>query len=203
MKNSIKVKTAGVVLAGGLSRRFGEPKAFAIYNGKRFLDYSLNALKDAAESLAVVCRKEHKQEIAATCSANIIEDLEAVKGQGPLAGIYSAMSAVPADWYIILPCDAPLVPKSAVQYLKTAAEKEMDAKAIVPVNEEGIQPLIAVYHADAKALILDLLVSGKQSMKAFLDEIPVRYIEGDLFNKEYLANINDQEALSRLTENDI
>ena len=37
---------AGIVLAGGKSSRYGQPKMFETYNKKSFYEYSIDALKE-------------------------------------------------------------------------------------------------------------------------------------------------------------
>ena len=101
------MKTAGIVLAGGLSRRFGSPKAFARFDSGIFMNEQSKRLESFCEEVIVVTREELLERFPQ--SVNTITDLPEVAGLGPLAGIYSAMETVDADAYVVLPCDMPYV----------------------------------------------------------------------------------------------
>ena len=44
-------KCAGIVLAGGMSSRFGEPKALASWQGSTFIEHILKVMKAAFKKL--------------------------------------------------------------------------------------------------------------------------------------------------------
>ena len=53
------IRTVGVILAGGLSRRFGSPKAFAKLGIGIFMNLLIEALKAQCERVIIVARPEH------------------------------------------------------------------------------------------------------------------------------------------------
>ncbi|WP_139488559.1 molybdenum cofactor guanylyltransferase [Brevibacillus dissolubilis] len=112
----------GIILAGGQSRRFGRPKALAEYNGKFFYEYAVEALEPHVERILLVSQPELTQRYDGDARLTVIEDEPDVRGNGPLAGLYSAMRYVggePAtdnsgeaskqEWYAVLACDMPQV----------------------------------------------------------------------------------------------
>ena len=97
----------GIVLAGGLSRRFGSPKAFARIENEYFYERAIDALEPHCDEVVIVTRPELLDRYAP--SEKVITDLPEFAGLGPLAGILSAMESVEADRYVVLPCDMPYV----------------------------------------------------------------------------------------------
>ena len=57
------MKTIGIVLAGGQSKRFGEPKALALRRGKPFLFYSVEALRPIVDQVVVVAQPHIQKQI--------------------------------------------------------------------------------------------------------------------------------------------
>ncbi|WP_191565825.1 NTP transferase domain-containing protein [Metabacillus idriensis] len=87
-------KLAGIVLAGGKSRRFGNDKALYMFNNRTFLDHALYHLKAVSYVTAVIGRANHRNE-----ASLFLEDEEVYREKGPLAGLYTAMKEVQAEWY--------------------------------------------------------------------------------------------------------
>lgn len=182
-------KMIGIVLAGGQSKRFGQPKAFAKRNGKEFILYSIEALQCITKDVVVVIHPEIDTKWLQRNQLTYIQDLELYQGKGPLAGIYSVMSQFKSEWYIVLPCDTPFINSHLLKKLQLY--RNDGCEAIVPSVHGNIQPLIAMYHHRVKEKIRWHLEQNKLSMKHFLPSIHTRYVE-----------INDDDAFININTKD-
>ncbi|MCH2133943.1 MAG: molybdenum cofactor guanylyltransferase [Phycisphaerales bacterium] len=89
-----------VILAGGASRRMGEPKhALQLADGR--------TLADLAASLA----RATARRVVVSGPTSVLPDLEHIADRtpdgGPLAGIEAVMASGGDDQYLFLPCDMP------------------------------------------------------------------------------------------------
>lgn len=84
-------RMVGAILAGGESRRFGSPKAFAKQNGVYFFQRAVEALCPSVEELYIVSHPTLVARFQQEASEKVIGDDEKYRGQGPLAGIYTVM----------------------------------------------------------------------------------------------------------------
>ncbi|MBM7570944.1 NTP transferase domain-containing protein [Aquibacillus albus] len=187
---SKKNEVAGILLAGGQSRRFGSPKAFAERQGVPFYQYSLQVMTPFCSSVALVAHPEWRHLFRVDKNKiTVIQDDPSFQGQGPLAGIFSGMTTLSANWYIILPVDVPFIEHWVLERL--VSEIEGDIQAIIPVVSGKDQPLIAAYHCSVKNKIKNLLINGSRSMQSLLSEINVKKIE---INRERaFININSRD----------
>src|SRR5690625_1015821 len=101
-------KMIGIVLAGGQSRRFGSPKAFAKKDGKEFYQYSIDAIKQLVNSVVISTNDQLEKNFSIT-GYEMITDIEKFKEKGPLAGIYTVMNTFSAEWYMVIPVDVPFM----------------------------------------------------------------------------------------------
>lgn len=189
---------AGIVLAGGQSRRFGEHKAMARFNGASFLEHSIEALRAHTDSITIVSHPDLSERLYDKYGANVIHDLKEYRGQGPLAGILSAMEKEKADWYAVVPCDTPLLNETVIRTLLNAIQDEV--QAVVPVTGKNIQPLVAAYSCSVKPYIKKLLKEDKRSMRDLLSGINTLYLEDDIFKESFFLNINDKKSLDQLNK---
>ncbi|MGA9289394.1 MAG: molybdenum cofactor guanylyltransferase, partial [Anaerobacillus sp.] len=188
------MRMIGVVLAGGESRRFGSPKAFAKYGGMAFYRIVLNQLQTIVNETAIVTKKDLIEDFYTSPSDHVrlLLDHESVVGKGPLAGIYSAMEEIKGDYYVTVACDMPFVKEEVLMKLLEEMKKHPKAMAVVPIHQGRIQPLCAIYHASCSNVIKDNLRLGKKRMTDLLDEIKVHYISFDA-EQHYFVNINTNE----------
>lgn len=186
------MKTAGIVLAGGKSRRFGSDKAFAVYEGKFFYEKAVDAFSTVTETIIVAARKESKQKISA--DVHVIVDLDEVSGLGPLAGIYSVMEAVDADAYIVLPCDMPYIEGIHLARLYALLGQE----DILLVEDGGRrQPFPGIYKGNVKPFIKELLAARKLRMSELYELVQVRCVRSDAVTsspEQVFRNINTPQG---------
>ncbi|PGZ97829.1 molybdenum cofactor guanylyltransferase [Bacillus pseudomycoides] len=192
------MKIAGIVLAGGQSSRFGEPKALAIWQEKTFIEHSVEALKEVVTDIVVISHPAITNELSHILHVPVVEDIALYKGNGPLAGLLTGMEFVDADWYIVAPCDTPNVSKEWAMTFIERADETYDA--IVPVVEGRKQPLLALYHYKIKEKIEQLLKEEKRSMQGLLSQCNVQYVtaEESQLSKELFLNVNTKEEYSQL-----
>lgn len=153
-------KTAvGVALAGGRSRRMGRDKANlapTFLAGKSLLHWTI-------ERLSSVCSRHLVADRGRGDFPNSVND---GKGRGPLAGLLGAADHAPGRSFLVLACDLPLVPVSALDRLLAAAE---GADWVVPISAQGPEPLCAVYGPRAVDALRQRAAEGRYSLRD-LDE---------------------------------
>lgn len=201
----MKITTiVGVLLAGGESRRFGSPKAFAQFQNKYFYEYAIDALKDNVDQLYIVSHPVLEEQFRNESSVSIIQDIPGFQGRGPLAGIFTVMQKTSSDWYVILPCDTPFVTDKLVKQL-ISFTKDQSIDAIVPIINDRQQPLNAVYHARVANKIEQLLKVNKLKMSQLLDTCNVKFITDhdlQLQGMEF-ENINNKTEYEKIKQNPI
>lgn len=187
------MRMAGIILAGGQSRRFGEPKALVKWKGIPFLSYAVEALRPVTDNIVVI---SHLAELHEFPDIRVTEDIPTYQGNGPLAGILTGMETLEADWYIVLPCDTPLITNEIVERLVQYAKGE----AVIPMVAGREQPLVAVYHRSVQEKLRQQLQEGKRSMHEFLALCSVTYVtEHDLaIHPSVFCNINTKQEYSQL-----
>ena len=167
------MKTVGVVLAGGLSRRFGSPKAFAKIGEESFYRRAVDALSPYCETVIIVTRPELIDRYPA--GLEIIEDLPEYAGFGPLAGILSAMEFVEADRYAVLPCDMPYVDEHIIGQLVKLYEQ--DVTAVVANGRH--HSLISIWNREVKNALHNALTKKQLSVMQLLEKLDVFWVVGN------------------------
>ena len=186
--------SVGILLAGGLSRRYGSPKAFAQYNGKYFYEIAYEALATVCQHVIIVTRQELIERFPK--DVHIIMDNPLFVGNGPLAGIYSVMEDTNANQYVVLPCDMPLMTAQVLEQLIEQHEHNVS----IAVYKETIQPLVSVWSKEVKADIYIALKNGQLKMKEFLSKVPTKQVAMDPLNigSEVFMNVNTPENKKEL-----
>ncbi|WP_216831303.1 molybdenum cofactor guanylyltransferase [Alkalihalobacterium elongatum] len=188
----------GVLLAGGESRRFGEPKAFYQLDGQPFFQYSLDALKKNADDIIIVSQPQLIKQMQDHTSYRVVLDEEKFRGFGPLAGIYTAMKLVHAEWYVILPCDTPYITEHVIKRLVSYTKIHPKKDAFIPKVAGRNQPLIAVYNRRCLSTIEKNLKENQLKMGMLFQAVETVFIEEESFNNhEAFRNINTKEDMNQ------
>jgi molybdenum cofactor guanylyltransferase len=133
----------GVVLAGGLGRRLGVPKATAVLGGRPLIAYPLEALREVCERVAVVCKRD-------TQLPDIDAErwLEPGEPRHPIAGIAYALERAGGP---VLVCAGDM-PFATPDVLRSVAHQlGVETSAAVAVCDGRLEPLLAAYAPAALA----------------------------------------------------
>jgi molybdopterin-guanine dinucleotide biosynthesis protein A len=131
--------TAGYVLVGGRSSRFGADKALAEWHGEPLARWVAERVRAAAASVTLVGSPECYQVLGLPVVA------DETPGLGPLGGITAALNHSRADWNLVVACDMPYVTAEFLEYLVRLAQEDA-ADVVMPLDGEGQdEPLCAVY----------------------------------------------------------
>lgn len=170
-----KNKIAGIVLAGGQSKRFGSPKAFATKMGKPFYQYSLDALHPYVDEIVLVTNENLYSTFAQCIMEKVVIDENQFQGKGPMTGLYTGMKAIEAEWYFVLPIDVPFVQPSVISALIEQIDPVFDM--IMPTVNGRNQPLIALYNQSMKKLLYQNLMENNTALRKLLHQANVKFIK--------------------------
>lgn len=185
----------GIVLAGGRSSRFGEPKAFFQdeATGKTWVELTVSKLMPLCEMVFVSANHENYSKLVTLFDAEpaiqIVPDQAAFSDFGPLGGIYAVMKAA-ANYqkanFLVLPVDMPfLTPKEIGQladYPNHFAKTEQANHYLVaniPYSRETLHKLLQ----DEQHRVRALLEKLDTKPLAFENEVTFRNInrQNELF----------------------
>jgi molybdenum cofactor guanylyltransferase len=174
------VEATGVLLLGGLSRRFGSVKALAPLGGETLAERGWRALGEAFPHRLAVGKAADQF----AWPFPLLDD--GISVRAPLVGVVAGLREAPTDVAVFLPVDCPLVTPDA---LRSLAEACADAA----VTETG--PLPGAYAKSALPVLEQRLGSNELALDEALAELEVRLVELD---EELLATVNTERDLDRL-----
>lgn len=189
-----------VILAGGKSRRFGDPKAQAYFGNQRLIDYSVNIAELISENVLIV---KHPQQEFNQPSISVLSDI--IPDCGPAGGIYTALEAIQTPWLAVLPCDMPLLIPEIYKILYNNRE---EGKPVVAISENGMESLISVWNKSLAGKIKPYLMRNELALHKILlalsavqisipDTLP-EYQPEIFFNINHKKDLEEMEKLSGL-----
>ncbi|MBT2582868.1 molybdenum cofactor guanylyltransferase [Planococcus sp. ISL-109] len=190
-------RTVGILLAGGLSRRFGSPKAFAELEGKAFYEYAYEALAAVCDHVVVITRPELISRFPGTL--DVISDSRKFAGLGPLAGIFTAMSERPARQYLVLPCDMPFIGASETAAFMQLASEDNDITA-VRAGDHDI-PLFSLWNVRILDPLEKELEDGQLRVMVFMAKVQTDWLDSSAVGGlDAFRNINKPDQLKGADE---
>ncbi|WP_459988468.1 molybdenum cofactor guanylyltransferase [Mycobacterium avium] len=190
------MQLAGIVLAGGESRRMGRDKA--TLPGPRgaatLLEYVVGVLTQRCDPIFVMAAPGQP---LPEVSARIIRD--EIRGQGPLPatgrGLRAAAEAG-ARYAFVCAVDMPLLSPELIDDLVHLAT-ETKAEVVLPWDGRS-HYLASLYRTDLAERIDRLVAGGARSMRALIDASDAQQIV--LPESRFLANVNTEADLRALAQ---
>ncbi len=196
---SKKCGLAGVILAGGRSRRMGGGfKALAPLGGEPLIRHVIDRLQPQVTSLVLSVEKYVPD--FEVFGLPQVED-PAPGSRGPLGGLLSALlnMEMGCDWMLLAPCDAPFLPLELADRLLSCALDDGQAGCVVRCDSE-IQPTFSIWHRRLLPRLQEaVLEEGMAGFKQFLRDTPVATLDWESSDPSPFFNINDPDALAEAT----
>jgi len=197
------LKKAVIILAGGLSRRFGQDKCLKALGGKSLVIHVLDRIAHVADERVVVIGSEDQRDKLSQAVGQRAEVVvDKYSDHSPLIGALTGFEAVRAEYALLLPCDAAFVsPEIASLLLDLCVGKS----AAIPRWPDGnIEPLQAGYNVNSSEQATKAaLQEGKRDMLGMIARLHgIRYVS-TLALKQYdeklatFFNINTVEDWRR------
>lgn len=186
---------AGVILAGGLSTRYGQDKAFLQIDGVPLIERVVEKMKKVFTRVILVTNQKREFEYL---ELPMVEDL--IKGLGPIGGIYTGLSSISEQAGFFVACDMPLLHKGLIRYMVEVIDNHA---AAVPSVGKWIEPLYALYAQSCLGPIKGLIDEKCYQVRLLYNLVPVRYVREDEIKRfcspdEAFLNINTPEEFARI-----
>lgn len=172
-------ESAGVVLAGGASSRFGSDKALAAWGGGTLVESACAELLKVLPCVLVVAKPGQVRPIRDP-RVHLVRDLRELSH--PLSGLEAGLAACSRPWVFALACDMPFASEGLVRRL--SAEREgFDAVAVRCGGR--VQPWGAFY---SRSILNDLSshLDAQGSATAFLESIRTKIVDDASVGRDFL-----------------
>jgi len=153
------------ILAGGRARRLGGArKALIEVDGRAILDRQLEVLAPRASRIAAVLAAEDDGEPFERRGLTVLRD--PVEGAGPIAALAAALAWAGGEPLLALACDMPFIDGGVVDLV---VARSRGADLAVPCADGRVQPLLACYGAQCRALVDSSLARGDRRLASLPD----------------------------------
>lgn len=169
------MQTRVLILAGGESRRMGQPKGLLDYYGIPQVQFLFNLAQSLNLEVFVGCREE---QIHLFSELPLITDHPDFAGHGPISGLLSAFKTFEGNW-LLLGCDYPNINAETITKLLRAEKEAFDIICFKHPNSGIIEPLIALYRHRAGKQLMDFFANGGDSLSGFINQSNSLFIDSE------------------------
>jgi len=183
------MKLAGLIIAGGKSRRMGRDKAQIIFDNQSFLDNVISLVENFTSDIVISSNQNP------VTNYPVIVDI--YKNIGPIGGLYAGLQAVRNDYVLVLPVDMPLLNKNVLKYLFEHINP--DKKINVFHLNNRPQMLTGIYHKDVLPVIKEQITQKDYKLQHLLQKVSFNLIDASAFENDFV-NVNSPDELNRLNK---
>ncbi len=153
---SLIENVAGVLIAGGKSRRMGTDKRFLSVAGKTLFERTMEVLESTFRDIIIVLAEPvEKLDVR---GARVVFD--AVPGCGSLGGLYTGLEASPHRRVFAVACDMPFLNQRLIRFL---VDYDSSVDVVVAELATGVHPMHAVYSKQCAPLLRSM--AERQDLK--------------------------------------
>ncbi|MGB9676437.1 MAG: molybdenum cofactor guanylyltransferase [Candidatus Bathyarchaeales archaeon] len=168
---------SAIVLAGGVSSRFGKDKGLMPLADKPLIKRVLDAVDNVVEEkVVVVSSKVQLENYAKVLGLDAKFTIDEGQVRTPLLGMLTGLRAASGKYALLLPCDTPFISSEVVSLL---FELCINKNAAIPRWPNGyIEPLQAVYYVEPALEAAErAFAAGGLNMRSMISELRgIRYV---------------------------
>jgi len=177
-----------LVLAGGVSRRMGRPKAWLKVGDTSLLRYVVDRLAPTFSEVMVSFAEP--EQLEEPVPYRIVFDRK--RSAGPLAGIEAGLEAAHNDVLFAVACDMPYVTEEIARIAIAAARR---CDAAIPRIDGRAEPVCGAYKRSALAVVARALDAGRLRTADVANELDVTWLEG--LDPQLFRSLNTPQDLDR------
>lgn len=190
------MKTAAVILAGGMSRRMGRDKAALPFGEETMLSHLVHTYQPYFDLTAVSLNTPGRFD-----TAGAMEVVDRRPGEGPMAGLEAAFLDTAADVIFLTGTDLPFGdPELARHLVDNLGEHDI----CLIRSEKGPEPLFAVYSSRCLSAIQKSLEEGRRSMYSVIGQMATLELPAEDLKQfdvaRILSNVNDPAEYAKALE---
>ena len=188
MSRPAEARVSGVVLAGGLSTRFGSDKAAFELGGASMLQRAAGVLESCLDDVWVSVRADQASDALRSRYRCLFDRF----GGGPAAGLEAAHCRAPENAWLAIACDQPGLGVAEIRRLLAERDPSAAATAYCDPETSAPEPLCAIYEPATLAGLAKKTATGAgPSPRDYLRGVALKLIPLEI------TNINSQEDLRR------
>jgi molybdopterin-guanine dinucleotide biosynthesis protein A len=168
---------SAIVLAGGVSSRFGQDKGTLEIAHKPLIKLVVDAVSSLVDEIIVVTSSQERMaNYAKVLARDVRFAVDSCESKGPLIGALTGFENAQGKYALLLPFDTPFVSREVVSLLFELCLGK--AAAIPRWPNEQIEPLHAVYQTKLALEAAKIAMSeGKLNVRAMIEKLRgVRYV---------------------------
>lgn len=192
----MKHPCSGVILAGGLSTRYGgENKAFLRVGGMRILDRLFAVYRQVFDEIILVTNNPVE---FLEWDALIVSDIFPVRSS--LTGVHAGLFYASHPFAFFSACDTPFLKKEVVETLLEQIDPADDL--VIPQTSTGLEPLCAAYSKRCLKVAEEHLRANKLKIQLALQKGRIKKIPEERLREKdpelvSFFNVNTPEDLAR------
>ena len=179
------------VLSGGKSSRMNyEDKGLIEFNGFSVLSRIIEISKKYSNDVSIIANDnlEEYRKLHPHLHSDVLDNY-----QGPLSGIYTALSKGKNKYVIILPCDGPFISEV---YFEKFINYESNQPILVAKTGDQIQPVYARLDSSLKENLRVFLETGERKIDKWYTACGYEEIIFEK-NNEMFININSKDDIEK------
>lgn len=168
--DTLNTACTGVILAGGLNKRFsGQNKALLKIGDRRIIDNIIDMFTSLFEEIILVTNQPMDY---LEWDVNIVTDI--FQAQSSLTGIHAGLFYASNPFVFVTACDTPFLKKELVEFI--VSEIEPKTAVVIPETSEGTEQLSAVYSKTCLSLMEKQVLEEVFQIKKMFRKVRVKKI---------------------------